>query len=230
MPDPCPERVAFFYHFAVWCTRALLNLFARWRVVGLEKVPREGSLLIVSNHQNNADPPILLGVMPRVVHCMAKQEIFDSPAARLATWYGAFPVRRGQADRQALETALEFLKRGRCVGMFPEGTRSPTGALIKAQPGAGLIAVRSGAPILPVAIIGTRQLRTPWAVLRRPQIEIIVGEPFRLAPDAGGSRAAAAAAATEAMMRRSAALLPPELRGDYAEGESLPTPASGASA
>jgi 1-acyl-sn-glycerol-3-phosphate acyltransferase len=226
MPNRNAERMPFFYHLAVRCTRTLLNVFAHWTLVGLDRVPRQGPLLVVSNHQSNADPPILVGVLPRVVHCMAKQEIFDSPAAPLAAWYGAFPVRRGQADRQAVRTALEFLERGSCVAMFPEGTRSPSGALIKAQTGAGLIAIRSAAPILPVAIIGTEQLRRPWAVLRRPRIDIIIGEPFQVPPHRGSGRAAAAALATEAIMRRIASLLPPSLRGYYSEPDPLPVQAA----
>src|SRR5207248_1591185 len=82
-------------------------------------------------------------------------EVFEGPLRRLARWYGAFPVRRGQADRQAIRTALDYLANGSCVGMFPEGTRSQTGGLIRGHIGAGLIAVRSGAQTLPVAIAGT---------------------------------------------------------------------------
>jgi 1-acyl-sn-glycerol-3-phosphate acyltransferase len=216
MRDPQAEPMPLFYHFAVWCTRALLNLFSRWRVVGLERVPLHGPLLVVCNHQNNTDPPILIAIMPRVVHCMAKQEIFDSPIGMLARRYGAFPVRRGQADREAIRTALDLLAKRSCVGMFPEGTRSRTGGLMRAHPGAGLIAARSGAPVLPVGIVGTGRIKTFRDVLRRPRIDIMIGEPFTLAESQGGGKASAAEA-TETMMRHIAALLPADQRGSYRE-------------
>ena len=217
MSEPRRERTTLFYRFAVWCTRLLLSLFSRWRVSGLEQVPMRGPLVVVCNHQSNADPPILVAIMPRLLHCMAKQEVFDGPLRRLARWYGAFPVRRGQADRQAIQTALDYLTNGWCVGMFPEGTRSQTGGLIRGHIGAGLIAVRSGAQTLPVAIAGTGQLKSLQALLRRPRIDITIGKPFTLRGQEGDTKTAAAAAATETIMRRIAALLPPEMRGVYGD-------------
>src|SRR5437867_1486686 len=162
------EPTHWFYRFAIWFSRLLLDLFSRWSVSGLEHVPPEGALLVTSNHQNNVDPPILVAMIPRVLHCMAKQEMFVGPVGFLSRWYGAFPVRRGTPDRQAIRTALDHLAAGRCVGIFPEGTRSRTGALIEAHTGAGLLALRSGAPVLPVAIAGTAHIDNAWSVLRRP--------------------------------------------------------------
>jgi 1-acyl-sn-glycerol-3-phosphate acyltransferase len=217
MRDPSREQSTLFYRFAVRCTRLLLNVFSHWRVTGLEHIPMRGPLLVVCNHQSNADPPILVAMMPRLLHCMAKQEVFDGLLGPLARWYGAFPVRRGQPDRQAIQTALEHLANGSCVGMFPEGNRSQTGGLIRGHIGAGLIAVRSGAPILPVAIAGTGQLKSLRAVLRRPSIDITIGKPFTLGLGEEASRTAAAATATETIMRRIAALLPPEMHGVYTD-------------
>ena len=219
MRDPQGERVPGLYHFSVYTTIALLNLFSRWRVVGRERIPPRGPLLVVCNHLNNADPIILHALMPRVIHLMAKEELFRRPIGWTARGMSSFPVRRGQADRQAIRTALEYLAKGSCVGMFPEGTRSKSGGLGRGHPGAGLLAVRSRAPILPVGIVGTSKLRHPLAVLRRPRIDIIFGEPFELAEGQGGDLGAAAA--TELIMRRIAELLPPELRGVYAEPEAV---------
>jgi 1-acyl-sn-glycerol-3-phosphate acyltransferase len=217
MRDPQGERTTLFYQFAIWFTRAALTLLSRWRVVGLENVPLRGPLLVVCNHQNNADPNILIAVMPRYIHMMAKQELFRGVLGPMSRWYGAFPVRRGEADRQAIKTALEFLARGSCVGMFPEGTRSRTGGLIRGQTGAGLIGIRSGAPILPVAIFGSGRLKNLRSVLARQKIDIIIGKPFTLPRHEGAGRSAAAAQATELMMCRIAELLPPEERGVYAD-------------
>jgi 1-acyl-sn-glycerol-3-phosphate acyltransferase len=217
MRDPQGEPVSWFYHFSVGCTTLLLNVFSRWRVIGRERVPLRGPLLVVCNHQNNADPAILVAVMPRVIHQLAKQELFWGPIGWMGRGIGAFPIRRGQSDRQAIKTALDYLERGSCVGIFPEGTRSRTGGLTAGQTGAGLLAVRSGARVLPVAIVGSGQLRNPAGVFSRPAIDIIFGEPFEIGSHEGKGRTAAAAAATEQIMIRIGALLPPGQRGVYAE-------------
>ena len=217
MRDPQAEQVPGFYHFAVWTTTLLLNLFSRWRVIGRERVPRRGPLLVVSNHLNNADPIILMALVPRVIHTMAKEELFRPPVGWMARGLSSFPVRRGQSDRQAIRTALEYLRAGSCVGMFPEGTRSRSGGLRKAHPGAGLLALRSRATIQPVGMVGTSKLRHPLSVLGRPRIDIIFGEPFELPTRGGDGRDLSPAEATALMMQRIAELLPPELRGEYAE-------------
>jgi 1-acyl-sn-glycerol-3-phosphate acyltransferase len=223
MRDPQGERMSWFYHFSVWCSRLLLNSLSRWRVSGLERVPLRGPLLVVSNHQNNADPPIIVSTIPRAVHCMAKQEIFDSAIETFARLYGAFAVRRGEPDRQAIRVALDFLAKGSCVALFPEGTRSRTGHLNQAHPGAGLIALRSAAPVLPVAIVGTGELKSARAVFGRPRIEVRIGEPFSL-PRNDDGQPITAVQATDFMMRRIAALLPREMQGYYAEQPAAAVP------
>src|SRR4051794_30798683 len=100
MRDLQGERTSLFYDLANVFTKAMLNTFSRWRIVGIERVPLRGPLLVVSNHQNGADPPMLVAIIPRVVHFMAKQEIFDGPLYPLARWYGSFPVKRGKPDRR----------------------------------------------------------------------------------------------------------------------------------
>jgi 1-acyl-sn-glycerol-3-phosphate acyltransferase len=128
---------------------------------------------------------------------------------------GSFSVRRGQSDRDAIRTALELLAHGACVGVFPEGTRSRSGTLAEGKTGAGLLALRSGATIVPVALVGTGRLTGVSALVRRHRIDIIIGEPFRLELPNGPGRAATVA--TEVMMRKIADLLPPEMRGYYAD-------------
>jgi 1-acyl-sn-glycerol-3-phosphate acyltransferase len=216
MAEPLRERTHRFVPFARWLTRLLLFLFSRWRLIGVERVPVEGPLLVVANHQNNADPPILVAMIPRVVHGMAKEELFQGWVGVLSRWYGAFPVRRGTPDREAIRTALHYLEIGSAVALFPEGTRSKTGLFQEGKVGAGLLALRSGAMILPMGIVGTGQLKNPIEILKRPRIDIIIGEPFRLPPHLGGGKTAVAAEATEVIMRRIAELLPPEIRGPYA--------------
>jgi 1-acyl-sn-glycerol-3-phosphate acyltransferase len=159
---------------------------------------------------------------------MAKEELFHGPIGILARWYGSFPVRRGTADRQAIQTALGLLRQGSCVVILPEGTRSRSGGLIKGQPGAGLVALRSGAPILPVALVGTGKLTSPLAVLKRQRIEAIIGEPFSLPSFEGIEKAEAIDRATDLMMRRIAELMPLSMRGVYADGAAQRQPSAAA--
>lgn len=214
--------------FLVYCRK--------FEVVGREHVPSEGGLIVASNHLNNADPPALaLALQPRYPTYMAKQEMFGWPILGPAfRAFGAFPVRRFEADLAALRTASELVREGRMLIMFPEGTRSRTGGLTRGHPGTALIALRTGAPVLPVAITGTSGVRWPWIFVKPYSIKhvrVIIGEPFRL-PPAERIDTNAAAAATEIIMRRIAALLPPERRGVYAdaagEEEAGETPKVGA--
>ena len=112
--------------------------------------------------------------------------------------YRAFPVRRGEADRQAFQTTLRLLRQGEVVGMFPEGTRSRGGGLRAAYPGAALLAMRAGVPIVPVGIVGSEQvLHWPRRALR-PRLEVHIGEPFTLTASSQGAPREALASQTEA--------------------------------
>jgi 1-acyl-sn-glycerol-3-phosphate acyltransferase len=203
-----------FYAFASTGVRLLLRLLTRCRVEGLENVPGTGPLLLAANHLNLVDPPVLGALLPRRITFMAKQELFGVPVVGwMVKWYGAFPVRRGQADRQALRTAVAALGRGQVVGMFPEGTRSRTGRMQEAHAGAALVALMSEAPVLPVSITGTDRLRSLLR-LRRPAVVVRVGRPFTLGRRTGR---ADLESSTRTMMARVATLLPEDRRGHYAE-------------
>ncbi len=206
--------------FYLFCNRAMavaLRLLADWEVLGLENVPARGPLILVANHNNIIDPPLLGASIPhRRVVFMAKKELFDRwYSGWLVRGYCAFPVRRGEADRQAFRQALGVLRRGLILGMFPEGTRSKTGAMGPAQPGTAIIALRAQVPILPVGITGTDKVKGPASVLRRrPHLRVNIGRPFLL--DVGpADRRTAVAEATRQIMGRIAALLPPEYRGPW---------------
>ena len=205
-----------FYNFASFAVRLVLALVARCSVEGLEHIPSRGAFVLVSNHLNLVDPPVLGALLPRRIVFMAKEELFHTPLiGLLVAWYGAFAVRRGQADRQALRTATSVLDRGQVLGMFPEGHRSETGKMIQAHPGAALIAILSGATVVPVAITGTEAVRSPFSLLRRPRITVRVGAPFKM--ERARSRKEGLEEATSEMMAHVAALLPEERRGFYAE-------------
>ncbi len=214
-----------FYTFASFAVRLVLALFTRCSVVGLERVPHDASLLVVSNHLNLIDPPVLGALFPRRIVFMAKEELFKIPLVGMVVgWYGAFSVRRGQPDRQALRRSTEILQKGGVLGVFPEGTRSKSGSMNEAYPGAALIAVMSGAQVLPVAITGTDEVRSPLSLLRRPRITVRIGEPFVV--ERSRTKKEGLDGATAEIMGQIALLLPPERRGFYAE--SVPQAGSGA--
>ena len=208
--------------FVIGVDWALTRLYVRkFEVVGKENMPLEGPLILVSNHLNNADPPMVaLAIRPRYPMYMAKREMISWPILGPAfKYFGAFPVRRGEADRSALRAASEVVKSGALLVMFPEGTRSRTGGLTKGHAGTALIALRTGAPILPIAITGTEGIGWPWLFLKPRSIrhvKVVIGKPFHL-PPVERINNESTAQATELIMRRIAALLPPEYRGVYAE-------------
>ncbi len=209
---------AWYYWFWVAIQRLALKLFARWHVEGSNRCPRTGALIVVSNHVSYADPSYVSATLPRRLRFMAKQELFDrklmGPHVRM---YGSYPVRRFDADLAALRTSLEILAAGDAIAMFPEGTRSTDSTMHRAYPGVGFIALRSGAPVLPVAVRGTEALMRRNVFWKRPHVYATVGEPITF-PPTPRVRSTDAEAATERIMRAIASLLPPPNRGVYAEG------------
>ncbi|MBE3579520.1 MAG: 1-acyl-sn-glycerol-3-phosphate acyltransferase [Caldanaerobacter subterraneus] len=145
-----------FYYFAKVIVRAIVNVIFRIKVKGLENIPRKGPIIICPNHISLLDPPVVGALLNRRIYFMAKEELFRNPFLKLllGTGLGAFPVKRGTADLSAIKTALNHLKKGRAVGIFPEGTRSKTGKLQKAEPGVAMLAIKSKAPVVPVGIKG----------------------------------------------------------------------------
>lgn len=200
----------------------LTHLLCRYRVSGRENIPQDGPVLIVANHLIWYDPLLIGIIFPRRLWFMAKIEIFRLPivgfAARLTD---QIPIHRGESDRAALEQALGYLRQGRAVTIFPEGAVAQHGRLLDAHTGVAMLALRSGAPILPVAHRGTRRIfigRGVWL----PRVEVRIGEPYVPQVPAGLSRKAALKMVTEDLMLRIARMLPPEDRGAYAQpGQEL---------
>ncbi len=202
---------------------ALLCPLLPLRLVGEELVPEAGPLLVVSNHLSNADPVILEAAFPRPLFFMGKSELFRIPPFRwVLRRFGGFPVERGTPDRAALRHARAVLTQGIALGIYPEGVRSRTGALMKGLPGAGLIAIQSRAPVLPVAIFGTEFFpvngefpqRRPRSVPRG--VTVRFGDPF-LIPDRVDGVRVTPEEATHTMMLRIAELLPERYHGEYAD-------------
>lgn len=163
----------------------IFKIWLRWEVFGKENIPAEGPVVIAANHLSLLDPPVLGAAATRKVHFMAKSELFK-PAwfGALIRKLGAFPVRRGAMDRDAIKTGLTILKENKVLAVFPEGTRSKTGELGRAGGGAFMMAVKCKAKIVPAYIYGTDLKRHPgW-----PKVRVIFGKPMEYDPDMGTGR------------------------------------------
>lgn len=173
--------------------RAYFKLFNRVTVVGEENIPTDKGILLCSNHINNLDPPLVGAMCPRQVRFMAKSELFKIPVlGKLIDNVGAFPVKRGMSDKQALRSGIGILKDGGVVGLFPEGTRSKTGQLGEGLSGAGFFALRPEVRVVPCAIMGSYK---PFGKLK-----IIYGKPVDLSPlreEQGAARKATLAIMSE---------------------------------
>jgi 1-acyl-sn-glycerol-3-phosphate acyltransferase len=226
--------------------RATVRLLARTvlagllRVEGRAGVPRRGGLLVCSNHLSAIDPALVPGFLPRRDSwSMAKSEWFDRPG--FTSWllrsYHAFGVIRHTPDRRALRQAREILDRGGALVLYPEGHRSETGQLLRAEPGAGFLARASGVEVLPVGLVGTGEcVPLGSSRPRRVPVEIRFGPRLRIPERTADGRRVDNQDASDAIMLAIAELLPPEIRGEYADLDALrarlhgvfePAPAAG---
>jgi len=211
LPAPdAPQEELHVWRAVYPIVRAVALFLCPMRVVGLENVPKDGPYIIVGNHISWLEPEWIAWAVRKPVRYMAKEELFEwlfiGGVLRLIP---CFPVKRGTNDRRAFVTALRVLKAGGVLGFFPEGHRSESGAMIPAHPGIAGIAVRSGAPLVPVA---TTNAKGVFGRFWRRDLTLTFGQPF-YAKDLGETEAQAVA---DAIMRRVAALLPEHMRGVYA--------------
>ena len=207
-----------WYRLGQVLSRIFIPTFGSIRVTGRERVPRRGPLIIVANHQSNADPPVMVYAIPRGIFFMAKRSLFWGPViSYLLHAVHVYPVNRGGRDIDALQWARGALDSGKALLIFPEGTRSP-GSLRQATDGPAYLALSSGAPVLPVAITGTECIKGMFRIAFHFQrLRVTIGEPFTLPRAEGRLDRAQLQSATDEVMRRIAALLPPAYRGVYAE-------------
>jgi 1-acyl-sn-glycerol-3-phosphate acyltransferase len=182
---------------------ALMRLYWRLQGRGAEHVPRSGPVLLVANHSSVLDPPAIGGVTPRPVSFLAKAELFGIPLfGGLIRRLNAYPVHREGADAAAMRMALRILERGETLLVFPEGTRGPEGVLRMGKPGVGMLAVLSGAPVVPVYVRGTGRSWPRGRRFPRPtKVTVTFGPPLRFG-DRGGasSKKESYEAASQAMM------------------------------
>ena len=136
---------------------ALVRVFGRLRVYGKERVPREGGFVIACNHFHWFDPGALGAACPRTIYYMAKIEAHRVPGlGQLIRAFGTFPVRRVESDREAVRTMRQVVREGKALGLFVEGTRQRSGEPGEVQPGAAMVALQEGVPIVPVAVHGSQ--------------------------------------------------------------------------
>ncbi len=202
--------------------KGLTSLICRIDDKELQRVPRQGPLIIYTNHVNILEIPIIYShLQPRRVRGMLLAERWNIPVLNWALDVTrTIPLHRGEADLPAMRMGLDALEKGEMLIIAPEGTRSHDGKLQSAHPGVVLLALHSGAPLLPVGFYGAEHYTENLHRFRRTDFHLRVGQPFHL--EARGEKVTRAVrqAMVEEMMYRLAAVLPPEYRGNYADASS----------
>ncbi|WJW69695.1 1-acyl-sn-glycerol-3-phosphate acyltransferase [Candidatus Chlorohelix allophototropha] len=187
-------------------------------VIGRENMPRQKTgVLVTINHMSMWDLPFAQNIMPRPYFTMTKIEFLNLPfIGGLVRLMGAYPVRRGKPDRQALQFSTELLKKGELVLLYPEGHRSDDYQLIEGHSGAALIAISSEALVVPVAVTGTEFIvRKRRGIFSRPKVVVRIGKPYHLSRITPDGRKASLEELTDQMMSKIAELMPPEYQGYY---------------
>ena len=208
------------YRVVTSSIKGLTRLLCRIDDAQLARVPERGPLIIAINHVNFLEPPIFYTHLhPRPLTGFVKAENLEHPffGPLLLGLWGGIPIRRGDADMAAFRQALAALEEGRILAMAPEGTRSGDGHLQQGRPGIALLALRSGAPVLPIICHGGESFWDNLPRLRRTDFHIVVGQPFYL--DAGGVKVTRQVRQqiVDEVMYQIAALLPPPYRGVYSD-------------
>lgn len=188
----------------------------------LQKVPRKGPFIVYSNHTGQIEVPLMYSrLQPRPTTGLAKIETWDGWFLRwVFNLWGAIPIRRGEADMNAMRMSLEVLKNDEILVIAPGGTRNKTGKLLRAQPGVITLALRTGAPLLPVAHWGGEKFLSNIICLKRTDFHIRVGEPFKLDPGNQRVTKEVRQQMVDEMMYRLATMLPEYYRGAYVDLEN----------
>ncbi len=206
-----------------WVLRRVFQAICRIDIAELDRVPQQGPLILVGNHVNFLEAPVLLPhLAPRPVTGVAKRESWKNPLFYfLFNQWKVIPIDRGQVDREAFRLSLEALQQNMILAIFPEGTRSKDGCLLQGKPGVVALALRSKVPLLPIAFYGYEHFWQNLKRLRRTGFHIVVGKPFHL--DTGGEALSrdARQAVTDEIMYKIAELLPPHYRGYYKDVETV---------
>jgi len=207
--SPKPNIV---YRITKIVARMIFALICRLEIKGREKVPMEGPVIIAANHLSWLDPPAIGLALPRPISYIARANLFDNPfLGWLLRHLYVIPVERGSGDLAAVKAAIRTLRAGMAFGIFPEGTRSRNGKLQPFKTGTAAIAIRTGAPVLPVAVIGSDKIWPPGGKIHLGgRLKIVFGNPIDLSDYAGKLDKAHLEEATRKIESAIAALLPPE--------------------
>lgn len=185
----------------------------------LHRVPSTGPLILVTNHVNFLDVPVLYThLLPRPVTGFAKAETWDNAVmGYLFDLWGGIPIQRGEADLQAIRSGLAALSAGKILAIAPEGTRSGNGVLGPGHPGVAWLALQSQAPLLPLVYYGHERYRDDLRRLRRADFKVRIGQPFKINTRGEKVNRSLRLKITDEIMYQLAALLPPAYRGQYAD-------------
>jgi 1-acyl-sn-glycerol-3-phosphate acyltransferase len=184
------QRMTCWYLLGYSLSKAIAKTFFHYRVIGAENMIEEGPCIIAANHCSYLDPPLVGVACRRAIHYLARKSLLDIPVlGSILPQLNVIPVDQKNADRSALMGAIRVVREGGGVLIFPEGTRSPDGELQPAQPGIGMIVVKTDAPVVPVRIFGSyqafsRERRIP----RRAFVTVVVGRPLRFSLEDGPTR------------------------------------------
>ena len=229
--QPIESSITPLIAIVTFAGRIFARAMSRISIEGaIDAIPRHGPLIIAANHASNLDAPVigswLIPRLGRRIHWLGKRELFAWPIVGwVAANGGVHPVDRAAADVEAFRLASRILDEGHILFVFPEGTRSPDGALQEARDGVALLALRTGAPIVPIGIGGSHRVWPKGQSLPHPggHVVVRVGRPFRPADELppGTGRRTAKSLVTRMIMERIAALLPVPQRGIYGTGRGV---------
>jgi 1-acyl-sn-glycerol-3-phosphate acyltransferase len=194
-----------------------LSVLCRIDAVDLKKIPSSGPLIVYSNHTGSVEVPLLFVLLqPRPLTGLAKIETWDNAfMAWLFDLWGAIPIRRGEADMEAMRKSLESLKAGKILAISPEGTRNNTGKLLRGHPGIIALALHSGVPLLPVTHWGGEKFKSNIKKLKRTDFHIRVGDPVMIQTNGEKIDKATRQKMVDELMYKMAEMLPEEYRGEY---------------